>query len=193
MDVSKLITHSTKKPKSVLRIVISVSVVMLVLWLFLVSRMEFTQTSGVMATNQVSSDSTATEQTVSLKETLLNEKKTAQTAQKEVEEEVPVFQNALTTFALMMVVLGGIWFWTKRKSTSPTKESDIKELSAHVLGQGSQLKIVEINQEIWVLGLTAGSLTLLHRYPKEQWNNEESVPIKPVEQDFKSMVKLFGN
>ncbi|MEX2435089.1 MAG: flagellar biosynthetic protein FliO, partial [Balneolaceae bacterium] len=51
------------------------------------------------------------------------------------------------------------------------------------IGLGSQLKVVEINGEIWVLGLATGSVSLLHRYQPGEWK----------ERDFQSTEKVDGN
>jgi flagellar biogenesis protein FliO len=91
-----------------------------------------------------------------------------------------------------MVILGGIWIWAKRKDNSKTSGKDVREVGDYVLGQGAQLKFVEINNEVWVLGLTAGNVNLLHRVPKGEWTDEHTQSdVTP--QDFKSFYNLLKN
>ena len=198
MDLTRLLSHSTKKPKSILRIVISISMVLLVLWLFMVSRMELsTQRQSVLVANQP--DSVAAQQ--SIKQSLLNESPARESQNLTAKQEQPaIFQKALTTFLLMFIVLGFVWLWSKKKSSSQQVKEDISDLGQHILGQGAQLRIVEINNEVWVLGVTSGSLTLLHRYAKEEWNankglvdNNEAFPQEVEKPDFKAIYSLFGN
>ena len=69
-------------------------------------------------------------------------------------------------------------------------------MGEHILGHGAQLKFVEVNNEVWVLGLTAGSLNLLHRVAKSEWtetNVDELPEMKADSADFKSLYKMFRN
>ncbi|MDI6403043.1 flagellar biosynthetic protein FliO, partial [Balneolaceae bacterium ANBcel3] len=49
-----------------------------------------------------------------------------------------------------------------------------KEVGSQQLAPGKQLKVMEINNEIWVLGMGSDSITLLHRYPKDEWKDRSS-------------------
>lgn len=201
MDFTKLIFQSGKKPKSVLRIVLSISIVLLVFWLFLVSRMDIdTRRNSKLVLTPT--DSAATQ---SITQNLLNpsqasaQNKPAEEAQ---QESIPLFQHAFTTFVVLMVVMGGVWLWTRKKIPHSNTVNVVTNIAEHSLGQGAQLKIIEINNEVWVLGLTTGALTLLHRYSQDEWmaNNQavdksgtftfQQDSQKP---DFKALYNLFGN
>lgn len=193
MDFTKILSQSKKKPQNVLKLVLAFAVALLVIWMFLVSRMEFS------ATEKVTSDPEAIERTQGLK-TSLGQKTTevepvnTESASK---EDDTVFQNAFTTFLVMMGMLGLVWFWSRKKSGSIQQKQDGRDLGEHILGQGAQLKFVEINNEVWVMGMTAGSLNLLHRIPKSEWieneGPEEIAEIKNGSADFKSLYKMFKN
>jgi flagellar biogenesis protein FliO len=205
MDFQKLLSQSKKKPQHILKLVLSFSVVILVIWLFMVSRMD-------LSTTNTSQDPAVQARTEGLKTSLLQ--KEQESAQKEgetqpetiaqpkqavTENEAPnVFQNAFVTFALMITVMGGAWFWVKKKGSSSRKKTeDERDRGAYDLGPGAQLKFVEINQEVWVLSLTGGSVNLLHRIPNAEWNeNEMDVPLDTKTAstaDFKSFYKYFRN
>ncbi|WP_428236494.1 flagellar biosynthetic protein FliO [Gracilimonas sp.] len=193
MDFTKILSQSKKKPQNVLKIVLAFAVALLVIWMFLVSRMEFS------ATEKAASNPEAIERTQGLKTSL--GQKTAEVeataAEPENAGEDTVFQNAFTTFLVMMGMLGLVWFWARKKSGSTQQKQEGRDLGEHILGQGAQLKFVEINNEVWVMGMTAGSLNLLHRIPKSEWNEneglEEIAEVKNGSADFKSLYKMFKN
>jgi flagellar biogenesis protein FliO len=139
-------------------------------------------------------------QTTSIRSTLLNEQQETRTpsSNASLDEPPKVFQSAIVTFLVMVTLLGGIWVWSKRKSTSSEKPDIVADIGQHLLGQGVQLKIVEINNEIWVLGLSASSLTLLHRYSKNEWqsatiNQHDEYPEEVKTENFKAIYNLLGN
>ncbi len=192
MDLGKLISHSSGKPKNVLQIVLSVSVVLLVFWLFMVSRMELT-TSNSLVESEARIDSVQ-----SVRSTLLNEESVTEPGETIAEQETsPIFQNALTTFIVMIGMLGLVWWLSRRKASARAPQSEVKEIDQFVLGQGAQLKFIEVNGEIWVLGVSPQVLNLLHRIPKEEWKKEENNRSEQIDveqkTDFKSIYKLLGN
>lgn len=180
MDASLILKQSSKKPQSILKIVLSLAVIMLVLWMFLVSRMEVSEKSKTILQT--------TEQPENVKNALLQ--KEVASPQVQEEESVNMFRKALPAFLTMMVILGGIWLWSVKKSKVSATASQINEIESYVLGQGSQLKVVEINNEVWVLGMHQNSLNLLHRVPKSEWEFQE-MPQKEEHQDFKAMYNFF--
>ncbi|MEQ8525934.1 flagellar biosynthetic protein FliO [Gracilimonas sp.] len=193
MDFTKILSQSEKKPQNVLKIVLAFAAALLVIWMFLVSRMEFS------ATERATSNPEVIERTEGLKSSLNKEKTEVQevSPEKAEAETDDAFQNAFTTFLVMMGMLGLVWFWSRKKSGSPQTKKDGRDLGEHILGQGVQLKFVEINNEVWVMGMTAGSLNLLHRIPKSEWNEneglEEIAEVKNGSADFKSLYKMFRN
>lgn len=195
MNLTSLLNQSSKQPKTILRIVISISIGLLVLWIFLVSKMDVpSQRDSVLVKADTSTSITE------LRSNLLGENQSPQSSSQgraAVTDEEPLFQNAFTTFFIMVVVLGSIWLWTiKKKKNKVNSDQDIKDISKHVIGQGVQLKILEINEEVWVLGVTSNSINLLHRYQKNEWH-PSNIPDRDSEEisdsDFNSIFKLLGN
>jgi len=190
MDITGLVNQSTKQPKTILRIVISVSIGLLVLWIFLVSRMELpTQRESVL----VSTDSTR--QVAHIRNNLLGEEQPQTELAEANQNQSPIFQNAFTTFFIMVTVLGGLWLWSsKKKKKIETTNHDIKEVAHHIIGQGVQLKIIELNDEVWVLGVSANAVNLLHRYPKDKWQppNKQGTEPELSDSDFNSIYKMLG-
>lgn len=193
MDFHKIISESDKKPQSILKIVLLFSVILLFIWLFLVSNMELSSSS------QPKAESTETSlRTQGLKSSLLDPEAPENTQEAEVSEseEAPnLFQNAFITFLVMMTVLGGVWMWARKKEKNPSKDQDTREIGGYKLDQNAQLKFVEINNEVWVIALSSGSVNLLHRVPKEEWTEEEKPDSTAASssQDFKSLYKFFKN
>ncbi len=192
MNLTNLLSYSTKQPKTILKIVISVSIGLLVLWIFLVSKMELpTERNSVLVTAD------STQSINALRSDLLGDSRETPTIAQAEAEQPPMFQNAFTTFLVMVTILGGVWLWVSRKKkTVNVSEQQISEITQHVIGQGVQLKIVEINDEVWVLGVTSNSVNLLHRYPKSEWHPSKLPDPEPEEisgSDFNSIFKLLGN
>lgn len=202
MNFYKLLSQSKKKPQNILKIVLSSAVVILVIWLFMVSRMD-------LDTTNKSQNPVVQARTEGLKTSLFKDLEVVQAESDTLlatvvqpkqaiqEREAPnVFQNAFITFAFMIVVMGGVWFWVKNKGGSPQKnDQSARDMGAYNLGPGVQLKFVEINQEVWVLGLSAGSVNLLHRIPKAEWN-ETNAPLNTEGVStikFKSLYKYLRN
>lgn len=175
MDLKHYLSSSSGNPRQILKIVLSFAVIMLVLWLFMISRMDYgEETSSIPATQ---------ERTESLR-SALNQ---TQAGESQSENRTPnIFLNAFTTFMVLIALLGLVWLWSRKKSQLG-KEQELLEIGGHMLGQGAQLKIVEINKEIWVIGVTSGSVNLLHRYPKSEWSGQ----IKQPESEEKSFYQIF--
>ncbi len=200
MDFKSILSQSSKKPTSILKMVLAFSVALLVIWMFLASRMEIT-------TNEASSSPEVQLRTEGLKASLMkaepadSTEAAVATNTEEVAvqagEEKSVFKSAFTTFAVLLSLLGLVWLWAKRKSNPSAKTVNGRDLGEHVLGQGAQLKFVEINNEVWVIGVSTGSLNLMHRIPRDEWNEnegmKESMEMTKTPSDFKSLYKMFKN
>ncbi len=167
-------------PKKILGTVISISVVLLVIWLFAVSRMEYR--SGP-------APDTATEERKESVQNIMNSRDGEQVAPGD-RESSRIFLNALTTFAVMLVLLAAVWIWSRKKSGFHFAGKHFREIAQHTVAPGQQLKILEINREVWVLGIGSGGITLLHRYPADQWKEPDfPAPTPSGESQF---YKLFS-
>lgn len=168
-------------PKKIMSTVIFISMVMLVIWLFAVSRMEYRSTQAQPA-------DTATEER---KESVQNIMRSRDSEQVPGERESSrIFLNALTTFAVMVVLLVAVWLWSRKKTGFRFSGKHFREIGQHTLAPGQQLKILEINEEVWVLGTGSGGITLLHRYPADQW--KEPAPERTPGSGDSPFYKLFS-
>ncbi|HKL18074.1 MAG TPA: flagellar biosynthetic protein FliO [Halalkalibaculum sp.] len=184
MDLKKNLNLSSASanPQKVLKIVISVSIVLLVMWLFMVSRMEFSSTAET--------GNPLTKQRVESIRASVEEPGTAKEIALQNEASSGIFMNAFTTFLVLITLLGGVWLWTRKKANSgPVKRN--RNIGDHILGEGAQLKIIEINEEIWVLGVTSSTVNLLHTYPKSEW--KEQVPQSENTPGSETFRKIFGS
>lgn len=175
MELRENLSSLSVSPQKILKIVISIAVVLLLMWLFMISRMD---------TGTSKAGSTVVKERADSLQTLLHEKGEAETS---VEESPSgIFKNALVTFVVLMVVLAVVWFWSDKKSHL-TGDIRNREISTQILGEGARIKIVEVNEEIWVLGVTSASVNLLHRYAQKDW--KEQVKEKSTEES--KFSKLF--
>ncbi|WP_340103525.1 flagellar biosynthetic protein FliO [Rhodohalobacter sp. 8-1] len=181
MDFKKYLSSGSTDPKQILKFVLGFAAVMLVLWLVMVSQMDFTGSGGPSTPeDRMRADS--------LRSAISQD--SVQVQPRESEEESPdIFFNALTTFLILITLLGLVWIWTRSKGNSPQQRSNMfNEVGGQMLGQGAQLKVIEINDEIWVMSVTEGSVSLLHRYAKEDWKGKIEHG-EPIESSFYKMFK----
>lgn len=181
MDFKKYLSAGSTDPKQILKFVLGFAAVMLVLWLIMVSRMDFTAT-GDPATAE------ARERGDSLRSAITRNE--GQPQSREMSQESPnIFFNALTTFLILITLLGLVWIWSRSKGNSTERRKGMfHELGGQILGQGAQLKVIEINNEIWIMAISEGSVNLLHRYSKDEWT-EEIEAKEPVETSFYKLFK----
>ncbi len=144
-------------PRKLIGIVVLTSVVLLLLWLFMVSRMDYTRP-----------DQTAPATSERQEQMRELTGRTAETAPADLRSG-RFFMNALSTFVVMVVLLGGVWFWTRTRSASKGQSGLFREMGHHVIGPGQHIRIMEVNNEVWVLGVGSGGITLLHRCPVDEW------------------------
>jgi len=161
MDLRSFLASTQQHPKKILKVVISLSVVLLVIWLFLVSRMELGVTGNT-------SDAQTVERTDSLRTALNRDSQ----FQGEREENPPnIFMNAFTTFLVLGTILIIVLIFIK-KGKGQSSNKQLKEIENYVLGQGAQIKVIALNEEVWVMGITSTQINLLHRYSKEEWKHQ---------------------
>ncbi len=163
MDLRQYIPSGN--PQKILGTVISVSVVMLVLWLFMVSRMEYRPSSS-----SVPEEVTSTERRDSVR-VMMGREESVDVARERGSSRL--FLNALTTFGVLMMILLVVWYWSRRQSGHRSTAFLFKEIGQQTISPGHELKVMEVNEEIWLLGISSGSIRLLHRYPKEKWKEPE--------------------
>lgn len=97
-----------------------------------------------------------------------------------------MFANGVVIFVLLMAILILVWFWAGGKQATGSGHFQ-REIGSQVLGEGAQIKIITINDEVWVLGVTSESVNLLHRYSKGEWVE----PKVETENDINSFAKLL--
>jgi len=79
-------------------------------------------------------------------------------------------KGILGAFLLMLVLVGaGFWVYNRNQFAGVAAKSSADIIENIALGTNHQLTILSINNEIWVLGVTGGQITLLHRYQLSEW------------------------
>ena len=156
-------------PKKFIKLVVSVSLGLLVLWVFVMAQTERSGQEPVAAEEQYRLDS--------LRQALGTE---GQQPTQQTSEGRGMFFNAFTTFLVLVGLIGVLWWWFSRKSESAglssvnTGSGTVANVVAtQQIGVGQEIKIIEINDEYWVLGTSGQSVNLLHRYKKSEWNRPE--------------------
>lgn len=172
MDLRDKLSSLDVPPSKILKIVLGLAVVLLLMWLFTLSHIDYNQGPDAKEYIKAKADST---------EKIITSRKNNREPEdiRSYEQSSGVFTNGLITFLVLLVALIMVWFWVDRKQSGrPTGRG--RELDSQVLGEGAKLKIIQINEEVWVVGVTSSSVNLLHRYSKEEWKE------KNQEQDSKN-------
>ncbi len=166
MDLRDKLSSLDVAPGKILKIVLGLAVVLLLMWLFTLSHIDYNQ--GPDAEEYIQSQAQTDSAVVGASSDDAREIKS-------YGEPSGIFTNGLITFLVLLVVLIMVWFWVDRKQSGSTAGNQ-RELASQVLGEGAQLKIIRMNEEVWVLGVTSESVNLLHRYPENEW--KEKMPKK---------------
>lgn len=152
--------------------VLGLSFILLLIWLLTLSYIDLGESStGPQAfVNEQPMDSVST---------ATNGASAKPSTEKSNSRSPALFSNGLIIFFVLAASLVVIWFWFERKGTN-TPVGFRREIDSLPLGEGANMKIMMINEEVWVVGTTASSVNLLHRYPKEDWKekmaDEEDAP-----------------
>lgn len=183
MDLREKLSSLSISPKKVLKIVIGLSVVLLLMWLFTLSQIDYTGKSGdrkVFKSEQAIDSLSAEADTSSSEATEVSRYNNSSN----------LFINGLLTFFVLVVILGLIWFWADRSGGGSARSKKGRQVDNQILGEGAQLQIIRMNneKEVWVLGVTSSSVNLLHRYTDEEWEESEKEHGKTASDTFS---KLF--
>lgn len=176
MDIRQFLASTSAHPKQILKVVLSLSVILLVVWLFMVSRMELTGPGR-------HADPAAIERADSLRTAIQPARPNREFTS--VENEPNIFMNAVTTFFVLISIVVVVWFLIRKSTVERSdKGGNFRDLEEHPVGSGSHLKVMEVNGEIWVLGVTSANVHLLHRYQRNEWKEREGSMPQKVEGNF---------
>jgi flagellar biogenesis protein FliO len=166
--------------KKTLRMVLMVSMVLLALWLLMVQRMDSGNTPEV-------TDPQTSERLESVRNLRgLPEEPSEETT----DRGTRMMPGALSTFFVLTGILALVWFWARSKPGEQQSREPFRQAATHMLGNGGQhLSVLEINGEIWVLGVTASNVNLLHRYTREEWSDAMPTAQTPPPSSFKDLFK----
>lgn len=170
MDLRDKFSSLAVSPQKILKIVIGLSLVLLLMWLFTLSRIDQRGEQGSSIIASGKQDNTAV-----IKDKAASESQGVGPYGESGSGDM--FSGGLLTFGVLLVILMGVWYWLDRKEAGSARDVQ-REIGSHILGERAQLKILQINGEVWVLGVTAETVNLLHRYPKSEWTETNPDELK---------------
>lgn len=184
MDLRETFSSLDASPKKILKIVIGISVVLLLMWLLTISQMDY----GNNVAHKGQRSVFKTEAKVDSAAIQADSSQVSPSPVKISDESPSLFSDGLVTFFVLLVILGGIWIWVDRKAPQ-TKNADRRQIANVPLDEGAKLKIIRINEEVWILGVTGSSVNLLHRYAESDWNEELKDPDGEKKDLFRKLFK----
>lgn len=164
-------TFPNKPPKKVLSLVIGIAAVMLMLWLLFIIRMGSNPAPTALPENDIDRERLESVRTLRGEMDSLPEHD---------QRSGNIISNGVTTFFVLAILMGGAWLWLSRKGgplSNTSATARFTEVDRHMLGPGQYIQVVEINNEIWVMGVTNANVNLLHRYEKDEWHET----LRPVD------------
>ncbi|WP_138430782.1 flagellar biosynthetic protein FliO [Fodinibius saliphilus] len=164
MDLRNKLSSLNVPPKKILKVVLGLSAVLLLIWVMTLSHVDY---SGGASASQYLQKKQSADTTAVTKVTGLSPQKASTK-----EGSSSIFTNGMVTFMVLLLILVGVWFWVDKKGSSDAAQKVQREIDTQILGEGAQLQIVEVNNEIWVLGVTSTAVNLLHRYSQVEWTEQ---------------------
>lgn len=84
--------------------------------------------------------------------------------------------GVLPTLLVMMALIGGLWYWIRRKTGKgergePDGEEFFKVRATREIFPGQNIALVEINGECWIVGGGEQGLQVLHRFRPGEWDD----------------------
>jgi len=155
LDWKNLQQMPASNSKKILKFSVSLGITLLVIWIFVLA--------------QTGNDQYALKPQEQARMDSLHAAVTQNAGSLQREESVSLFSHALPVFFVLIIILGGIWFWG-RKNAGRRGPTLFKVLGSQPLGNGQELKVIQINHEIWVIGITGQEITLLRSYAADDWD-----------------------
>lgn len=175
-------SQANGNPRKILRFAIGLAACFFVMWAFVLAKTDLSPTSSsdILSMKPEISDS-------------LSEASTYEPSQqirdlKGIESDQKNSTSMLPVVFLFGLVIVGLWFFSKKKKGLHSQEF-MHVMGTQQVGANQQLSLVHINNEYWVLGITNGQVSLLHRYGEHEWNGNHQ--FGPTESEEQSVHKSF--
>ncbi len=134
--------------------VISLAFTLLVVWIFVMATMNNDTTTSLNAADQLRMDS--------LRMVLGRTSVAAQSS-----SSPNLFYNALPAFLFLVLLLGALWVWNRRKAKPGDQLFNV--VGEQQIAPGQTIKIISFQEEYWVIGVTGSNMTLLSKLKKDEW------------------------
>ncbi|MEX0779607.1 MAG: flagellar biosynthetic protein FliO [Balneolales bacterium] len=168
MDLEKLNQQIKNDPRKTLRFVIGLSFTLVVLWVMILIQTETGPQDGYV---NIDSLSTGAEPAYR------NQPEGSSVTQSQTEEEFPVPVRSILLAAL--VIGGGVLLYSvylKSGKATGTEENGPLNLKIHnkiEVAPGQTIAVVQVHNEIWVIGSTAQGVNVLKQFDKHEWPQEK--------------------
>jgi flagellar biogenesis protein FliO len=102
------------------------------------------------------------------------------------EKEPDLFSNALPVFLVLVVFISALWLWSKKAKAPQQIQGSI--LAEQIIGPGQSIKAVKFAGEVYILGVTHQSITVLKTLSEIEWT---SLPEMSTTSEPSAFSKLF--
>lgn len=184
-------TQIQANPRKMLASILGIAVFFLVIWMFVAVQVD-PSGENVAAEQSGRLDSLRLSLSDQFSDSL--ELKSNQNAAASKPEKANTsFMKTLPVFLVLILVIGGLWYWIK-KGGAGTTHSNISEknvfnlLGSQKIMAGKRITVIKINNEFWVLSTGGEAMQLLHRYTEDEWEG----PDLPIQEEKESASQLFA-
>ena len=143
---------------NVVKPAIYLSMLLLVVWVFIMAQSQGTESSQPVSVEQQA-------RIDSLRLALGKDIQPIREA-----DEPDILGKAFPVFLVMVAVIGGIWFWNRKRGGEGKKKTPslFEIIAEQDLGPGQSIKIVTYKNHVWVLGVTSTGISLIKELPPDE-------------------------
>lgn len=177
-----------KNPPKILRFLIGLSTCFLLIWVVVVYQMDGSSSQNVQVDQSGRLDSLKRSMSISSKSVTVSDSANSKAgalgspyprSKSSSPKSVSNSTNGVLFpgLLIMLVAVTGLWWWIKKKTKdgsgswgTASNSSLFNVVSSQELELGQKLMLLEMNDEFWLLAVSANQTNLLNRCKKEEWN-----------------------
>jgi len=180
-----------KNPRKIIQFLIGLSICFLLIWVVVASQMESPSSQYISVEESGRLDS--------LKLFLKDNNSIAAVTDKAKSNPSSISNQSTGVvfpgLLCMLVIVSGLWWWIKNKSNGQrwgdnSSNSLFKIVESQELELGQKLILIEMNEQYWLLAVSANKTNLLHHCRKDEWKGLVDVK-ENKDKQFNSSQKSF--
>lgn len=180
-----------QNPKKILQFLIGLSMCLLLIWVVVILQLERPTSENYSVEESGRLDSLKLFLNKS-NDLALKEPKKSDSSLTATNSNGVIFPGLL----LLLVSITSIWWWIQKKTPSekwgPTSKNELFKIVARQdLEVGQKLILLEMNEQYWLLAVSANQTNLLHRCNKHEWKESYFDVEKAINSNYKTFMDVL--